>query len=182
MNTADSKRDLRHSLLAQLRAMPAELRNLRSATLRQQLAPYLDTPEPLNIALYAPLPHEVDLMPLLQEYPQHRYGFPRCGKQGYMAFHHVTKADAQLTPGALGILAPLPELPIIPAQEMHVVIVPGVGFTEDGLRLGYGGGFYDRYLPQCPQARIVAAAFPEQICTTLPTEEHDLRIPHIIIA
>jgi 5-formyltetrahydrofolate cyclo-ligase len=65
---------------------------------------------------------------------------------------------------------------------MHLVIVPGVGFTADGQRLGYGGGFYDRYLPRCPQARIVAAAFPEQICRALPTEAHDLSIPHVIIA
>lgn len=80
----------------------------------------------------------------------------------------------------MGILAPLPKLPIIPPQQMDIIIVPGVGFTLSGKRLGYGGGYYDRYLPMCTRARVLALAFPEQIENTLPTDEHDFPIPSVL--
>lgn len=80
----------------------------------------------------------------------------------------------------MGILAPLPELPIIHPQQMDIMIVPGVGFTHSGKRLGYGGGYYDRYLPMCTRARVLALAFSEQIEDTLPTDEHDFPIPSVL--
>ena len=48
--------------------------------------------------------------------------------------------------------------------------------------MGYGGGYYDRFIPRCTRARVLALAFEEQIYDVLPTEEHDLRIPLIITA
>lgn len=167
-------------MLARLRAIPAEQRTVRSAALRSGLRDMLSGPEPLNVAIYAALPHEVDLQPLLQEYPQHHYAFPRCGKGGSMQFHLVTNSELQLRPGAMGIPTPLPELPVIPPQHLHLIIVPGVAFSPDGARLGYGGGYYDRYLPLCPGAIRVATIYPEQLVSYIPTESHDLRIPHLI--
>lgn len=180
MNTAQEKQELRQSILAQLRAIPAEQRNTRSAALRFRLRGILSASGPLNVAIYAALPHEVDLLPLLAEYPQHRYAFPRCGKAGKMQFHHVTDCATQLRPGAMGIPTPQPELPVIPAPELHVIIVPGVAFTRAGARLGYGGGYYDRYLPLCPDAIKVATIFPEQLVCHIPTEAHDLLISRLI--
>lgn len=180
MDTASGKRDLRRNVLAQLRAIPAPLRDAHSTALRAGLAPLLQGAEVLNIALYAPLEHEVNLLPLTEQYPRHRYAFPRCGKQGAMQFHHVTAPAIQLTPGAMGILTPSEHLPVIPPQELDLIIVPGVAFTPAGARLGYGGGYYDRYLPQCTRATIIAAAFPEQMLESLPTEPHDLLIPRIL--
>lgn len=85
-----------------------------------------------------------------------------------------------MEPGAMGIPAPALHRPIIDAREFDIVIVPGVAFTRAGARLGYGGGYYDRYLPRCTRAKILALAFPEQIVEHLATEEHDLRLPLII--
>lgn len=134
----------------------------------------------LKIGIYAPLPHEVDLVPLLREYPQHRYAFPRCLPEHRLCFHHVCCPEQELRPGAMGILAPLPRLPIFTPEEIDILIVPGVAFTPRGERLGYGGGYYDRYLPLCPQARILATAFSEQLVDSIPTEPHDLLIPEIL--
>lgn len=175
------KTELRRRIIHRLQlAASADPTGRRSAALRALLAPLLSADKALHIAIYAPLPHEVNLMPLLHDYPRHRYAFPRCGKGHSMTFHHVICPEQELRPGAMGILAPLPELPIIPPQQMDIIIVPGVGFTLSGQRLGYGGGYYDRYLPMCTQAHILALAFPEQIEGSLPTDEHDFPIPTVL--
>lgn len=179
MQQAQNKKELRRSVLARLRTVTPEQRARRSDELRHQLAPLLSA-APCTIGIYAPLAHEVDLMPLLSEYPQHRYGFPRCEKEHRMNFHHVTEPSGQLIPAAMNIPAPKKDLPIIEPSDFDIIIVPGVAFTATGERLGYGGGYYDRYLPLCRKATLLAVAFPEQIVESLPTEEHDLIIPTII--
>ena len=97
-----------------------------------------------------------------------------------MSFHLVRDPESELKSAAMGIPAPTADLPEIPPEELDLIIVPGVGFTTDGDRLGYGGGYYDRYLPRCTRAQVLALAFPEQIENTLPTDKHDFAIPRIL--
>lgn len=181
-STALLKQELRRAVLSRLKALPAETRARYSANIRNRLAPLLSGETPLNICLFAPLAHEVDLMPLLQDHPQHRYHFPLCLPKRKLAFHLVREPSENLVPGILGILAPKPSLPLLPPESADLVIVPGVAFTQDGKRLGYGGGYYDRYLPLCRQARFISAAFPEQIQETVPHDIHDFTIPLILTA
>ncbi len=176
-----SKQELRRTMLSTLKAAAAQdPAGRRSAALRRLLAPLLRPEKPLTVAVYAALPHEVDLLPLLDEYPQHRFCFPRCGARHRMVFHRVTDPAAQLAPAALGIPAPAEDLPVVAPQDFDLVLVPGLAFTEEGARLGYGGGYYDRFLPLCTHACIAAAAFAEQMLPHVPTDEHDVRIPRII--
>ena len=60
---------------------------------------------------------------------------------------------------------------------MHVA---GVAFDEKRNRIGYGGGYYDKYLSQAGDIYKVAVAFEHQVYQELPCEEHDLR-PDIIV-
>ena len=180
MPTADSKRDLRRAMLERLRAMDSTQRNEQSARLRCAVSPLLHQKDTLTVALYAPMAHEVNLLPLTEQYPQHRYVFPRCTGARCMSFYHVVDVHSQIQPDKRNIPAPIEGLPLIPPNEIDLIIVPGVAFTSTGKRLGYGGGYYDTYLPQCPQAEIIATAFDFQILSDLPTEEHDLHIPRII--
>ena len=128
-------------------------------------------------------PHEVDLLPLLREHPQHAYAFPRCLPGRQLAFHVVREPARELVPGALGILAPLPHLPLMPPEDIDLMLVPGVAFSTDGARLGYGGGYYDRFIPMCVNARLIALAFAEQLVPigSIPTEPHDVRVGQIIV-
>lgn len=180
MNTTGSKRELRQRMLASLRAMPAAQRAEASARLRAALAPLLGGDKALQVGIYIPMPHEVDLLPLLQEYPQHHYAAPRCLPGRQLCFHIIRDIAQDTQPGAHGIPAPRAELPFVPPQELDILIIPGVAFTEQGDRLGYGGGYYDRFIRLCTKAHKVALAFEQQISAFVPTESHDLRIPHII--
>ncbi len=179
------KATLRQAVLARLRAKDSAQRAAESAALRALLSPILAEMEqaltrPLRIALYAPLPHEVDLMPLLQEHPQHCYAFPRCLRGRQLAFHCVQNPTSELAAGAMGILTPGATLPCLAPQEIDLLLVPGVAFTPAGARLGYGGGFYDTFIPRCCNARLLALAFAEQMVESLPTEAHDLQLPQVI--
>ena len=180
MNTTGSKRELRQHMLASLRAVPAAQRAEDSARLRGSLVPLLGGDKALQVGIYIPMPHEVDLLPLLQEYPQHHYAAPRCLPGRQLCFHIIKNVSQDTQPGAHGIPAPRAELPTIPPQELDILIIPGLAFTKQGDRLGYGGGYYDRYLPLCTKAHKVALAFEQQILDSIPTETHDLKIPHII--
>lgn len=180
MTPGEQKKIQRQEVLTRLRAIPAATREEYSARLRRLLSPHLEGAACKNIALYYPLPHEVNLLPLPQEYPQHRFAFPRCMPGRQLQFHHVTVPDAQMKPGAMGIPAPALHLPVIDAEAFDIIIVPGVAFTHAGARLGYGGGYYDRYLPRCTNAKALALAFPEQMVGHIATEAHDLPLPLVI--
>ena len=61
-----------------------------------------------------------------------------------------------------------------------VVITPGTAFTREGDRMGYGGGFYDRFFSEEPEHKRVAVCYPFQIFPVLPTEEHDKRMDVVL--
>ncbi len=177
-----SKKTLRREALVRLKAAAeADPAQLRSVTLRRKLAPYL-TGDAKTVAIYAPLPHEVNLLPLLQEYPLHRFVFPLCLPGHQLEFREVQNIARDMQPGAMNIPEPAPHTQTVSPEDIDLLVVPGVAFTREGDRMGYGGGYYDRFIPCCTRAQIIALAFGEQMYDKLPTESHDLRIPLVITA
>ncbi len=187
MEAAAQKAALRQRILARLKATPLAQRAADSAALRALLSPILEQRgqqlgRPLHIALYAALPHEVNLLPLLHEHPQHHYAFPRCHAARHMSFHRVCDPATELVPGAMGIATPKATLPCMEPAHIDLLLVPGVAFSPAGERLGYGGGFYDTFIPRCPHARVLALAYAEQMVPpgTIPCEPHDIRLPQVL--
>ena len=92
--------------------------------------------------------------------------------------------EGVLVPGAYGILEPAPnKIRPVSVETVDLVIVPGVVFDERGHRLGYGGGFYDRFLPQLRRdAVVVALAYELQIWPDLTSlmADHDQSVALII--
>jgi 5-formyltetrahydrofolate cyclo-ligase len=62
-----------------------------------------------------------------------------------------------------------------------LVLVPGLAFTEEGERMGYGGGFYDRFLSKEPEHMAIALAYPFQLLKSIPVENNDRRIQGIVL-
>ena len=79
---------------------------------------------------------------------------------------------------AFGIREPQPIEPIDP-KEAEVIVCPGLAFDKAGNRLGYGGGYYDRYLKDCPAKRI-GVCFKEQLFETIPHKENDVPMDAVI--
>jgi 5-formyltetrahydrofolate cyclo-ligase len=91
-----------------------------------------------------------------------------------------------LTRGTFQILEPRAELRVLPdrrvaAEELDLVVVPGVAFARRGGRLGYGAGYYDKLLRRVrPDTPLVALAFACQVVPELPLEPHDVLVHRVI--
>ena len=95
-----------------------------------------------------------------------------------LALLEIGSFDRDVRPGAWGI--PEPEAGDLTALgDIGLVIVPGAVFDEQGNRIGYGGGFYDRLLPAYP-GPTVALAFELQIVPAVPTDPHDVPVKKIV--
>ena len=106
--------------------------------------------------------------------------FPVTYPRGLMDAAVPDTPDAYVK-GKFDILSPAPERSrIIRPEEIDVVLVPCVGFDEAGMRLGHGGGYYDRYLPRCPHATDILVAFEAQRLDTVCVGESDVAMDFIV--
>jgi 5-formyltetrahydrofolate cyclo-ligase len=88
---------------------------------------------------------------------------------------------AELEIGHYGIREPKREsIRPVPGEEIDVILVPAVAFDRRGHRIGYGGGYYDRFLPEVPRAVRIGAAFSCQIVPRVPEDPHDLPVDRIV--
>ena len=97
--------------------------------------------------------------------------------EGEMKFYKIDSFD-ELVPGAFGILEPISNKCMTTNEGL--MIMPGVVFDANCHRIGYGKGFYDRYLKMYPQLDTIALAFDLQIVETIEVEAHDV-CPQCII-
>ena len=137
-----------------------------------------------TVGAYMPLPDEVDITPLFQ-----------CSeKQFYVPAFNETSGTyrlAEYTPelkkGKFGV--PEPTVPVFAPEKLDLIIVPGVAFDHAGNRVGRGGGFYDRLLPQYNSVRV-GVCFDFQCLPVLsdegveveeiPAEPHDCNVSLLI--
>ncbi len=141
----------------------------------------------LCIGLFAPLPSEPDIHPLIEEaWAQGKeVALPRMWREGSsprLEWHAVTGWAEVVEPGPFGLREPDPaQCRRIDPAQIDCLFVPGLGFDETGLRLGRGGGFYDRFLGGASTglARF-GLMFTAQRVPRLPREPHDQALPAIV--
>ena len=107
-----------------------------------------------------------------------RVAFPYCCRGGIMDARLVLSLD-ELKPAMLGIPAPADDAPVIGPDEIDLIIVPALTYDSRGFRLGYGGGYYDRYLPQT-RAFMVGVARESLLRDALPHEPHDVSVDCLV--
>lgn len=100
-----------------------------------------------------------------------RVAVPKCGLKGIMKAYSISSLK-ELETGAYGILEPVGSCREVRPEEIGLAVVPCVCCCQSGVRLGYGGGYYDRYLPD---TRAVRAALCRErmMAGDIPTEKHD---------
>lgn len=91
----------------------------------------------------------------------------------------IQNLETDLEKHDYGMLQPKSSCPIIPNNQIALIIVPGIAFDLKGYRLGYGKGFYDRFLPTCPNARTIGIAFQVQIVENTFPQSWDVPVQHI---
>lgn len=129
------------------------------------------------ILLYAPIKSEIDVMPIfnLAKERGKRVAFPRCNvEERTMKFHFIDSLD-DLEIGAYGIREPKEDMPIYdPESTLGVAIcfVPGLAFDAYGYRLGYGKGYYDKFM-NVFRGSTIGVAYTSQILPALPKGKFD---------
>lgn len=139
---------------------------------------WLSTLDRGTMLAYRPIRSEVDIRPAV-EWAWSRgwtVAFPRVEGEELKAVAAANWGDFR--PGAFGI--PEPEGPPLDPAVLDVILVPGVAFDRRGNRLGYGRGYYDRFLRSATGARLAGVAFSGQWLERLPVDPHDVPVQYII--
>lgn len=103
---------------------------------------------------------------------------PRCSNNGYMQAYKIDSFN-QLRHGKFGIMEPINECALVTPELISLCIIPCLAADKNGHRLGYGGGYYDRYLLHTSAVRMVLCA-QNRLLKQLPTETHDLKCDLIV--
>lgn len=196
------KAELRRAVIVRRDALDLDVRAAKSAVVCARLVELMEssgTAGQRTVAVYAAVGSEVDPAAFAAAAAKRgwRVAYPcmlsatdamACGQR--MCMRAVSADDSSAAPfiahptrafAATDIDSN--RCPIVPAAELDMVVVPLVAFDRTGARLGYGGGCYDRYLSTvAPACQIIGIAFDEQRVDQVPTDAHDLPLPHIVSA
>jgi 5-formyltetrahydrofolate cyclo-ligase len=127
------------------------------------------------VMAYMAFGNEISLAPLMDRFGDKRWVIPRIVRQPEPRLILHPYDPARLARHPFGMLEPDASLPVIEPDALDLALVPGVAFDRRGYRLGFGGGFYDRFLPHVAaiQAGVVYAAL---IVDQVPNGPHDRRV------
>ena len=179
---AELKAALRRRLRDAAKNIPPAERAAASAQLRLNLEAQELWRTARSVLFYVPMADEPDILPLVA-------GAVSAGKivmfPGYVSSdnHYVARqvrnVATDLQPGQFGIPEPSAACPLFDLKQLDFTLVPGLGFSFNGCRLGRGRGYYDRLLAQVSGVKC-GAAFDWQVVADIPMEAHDIRLDCIV--
>ncbi len=176
-----NKQELRRQIRTQKRAMtPAQIEE-KSRILGELFVQTEEYRRARTIYGYLPYNQEVRTVPMLEQALRDgkRVAVPKCyGDE--MRFIYMEDLS-QVAPGYAGIPEPIADGPVA-ADETALVLMPGLAFDPQGHRIGYGGGFYDRFLAEEPGHPTLALCYDFQMLPSLETEEFDIPVDRVLWA
>ena len=180
--TGASKAQRRADLLAARRAVPASVHRAEAAALLEHLA--AATAGACTVCAYLPVgtePGSPALVDRLRDLCDEVL-LPVVRDGDHQALLWGRYVPGELAPGRFGLSEPAgPWLPPEAVARAGAVLVPALAVDRTGVRLGRGGGFYDRTLPLCrPGTRLLAVVRDCEVFDALPAEEHDIRMTHAL--
>lgn len=175
-----SKQLLRRELLDIRAVLSRSTRREESAKVRQRLHSLPILRQARVVVGYHPLPTEVDLLPLLRALRREgkTIGLPRVVGRD-LEVRAWRPAD-RLRTGPFRIKEPPPQSPLVEPVRIGAVLVPGLGFDRHGYRLGFGKGYFDRFLAGLPKATRVGIAFRECVRPRLPRTRRDVPMDWVV--
>lgn len=156
--------------------------NTLSVEISNRLLSLLSWKQANTIAITISRGREVDTATIiLQAWKENKtVVIPKCDPESKEMVFRSIKSFDQLEKVYFGLMEPkITETDAVSAEDIDLVIVPGICFDKTGYRIGYGGGYYDRYLMNFKKETI-SLAFSCQIVDSVPKEDHDLPVDKII--
>ena len=173
------KAELRKQVLQEMKAIPREQKQAMDQALTDQFLKHPFYQEAKVIATYLSFPHEFQTQELIEQALKDgkKVLIPKTYPKGRMDF--VVYDPQQLVKTSFGLLEPQGDLEVVDASQIDLIHVPGLAFTTEGYRIGYGGGYYDRYLKHF-SGNTLSTVYPCQIRDFIP-EDHDIPVQEVLV-
>ncbi|MFB5611210.1 MAG: 5-formyltetrahydrofolate cyclo-ligase [Nitrosopumilaceae archaeon] len=171
------KSSLRKVLLEKRDATSEDLMKIASRQIHRNLKKISEFRLAKSIGMYYPIGSEVPTQDIIQEALSNgkEILLPKVVEKE-LEFRKI-KDFSDLEKGSFEILEPKDGCPV--SEKLDVIIVPTVGISRDGFRLGYGYGFYDRFLSK-RKAVTISLTYAKQVVKSVPSSDDDARIDWIV--
>ncbi|MEM6400782.1 MAG: 5-formyltetrahydrofolate cyclo-ligase [Cyanobacteria bacterium P01_D01_bin.116] len=182
MNPGESKlekAELRRDIIKQRQSVSQDEWRGKSQAICQNISNSSLFNQAKTVLAYFSFRHEPDLSYLFLDNKSDNnktWGFPRCVEKSL--FWHLWKPEDKLITGKYGIKEPKPDSPIINPHEVDLILVPCVACDYQNYRLGYGGGYYDRFLssPEWESIPTIGIVFANAYLPKVPVEAWDKQL------
>ena len=173
------KAELRKKILQEMKALSQEQKRAMDRALTERFLHHPFYQEAKNIATYLSFPHEFQTQELIEQALKDgkKVLIPKTYPKGRMEF--VVYHPQQLVKTSFGLLEPQGDLEVVELSQIDLIHVPGLAFTTEGYRIGYGGGYYDRYLEHFA-GHTMSTIYPCQI-QNFNSEDHDIPVQEVLI-
>ena len=173
------KSELRKQVMQEMKALPREQKQFIDQALTERLLQHPFYQETEVIATYLSFSHEFQTQELIEQALKDgkKVLIPKTYPKGRMDF--VVYDPQQLVKTSFGLLEPQGDLEVVDASQIDLIHVPGLAFTTEGYRIGYGGGYYDRYLEHFT-GHTLSTVYHYQVQDFSP-ENHDIPVQEVLI-
>ena len=181
---SETRKTLRGGILAARDQLSPNERRWKNQAVTERLLALPGFAAARNVFVYVSFKSEVETLPLIEHCLQKgvRVSVPlTMPAEHRLLAYAITDPSRDLAPGYCSIPEPRPTLPLVNPASIEIVVAPGSVFDAQGGRLGYGGGYYDRFLhTAAPQALRIGLAFDLQVVEAVPLESHDEQLDYLI--
>ncbi|MGG2064400.1 5-formyltetrahydrofolate cyclo-ligase [Bacillus sp. S14(2024)] len=178
----EEKKRLRKEILQRMNTLSEEQYTTLSAKIADSLYKQREWIEARTIGITLSMEREVNTYAIIEKAWEEGKAIvvPKCNRETKtMTFHQITNFE-QLETVYMNLREPDPSITEeVSAEEINLLLVPGVAFTRKGERVGYGGGYYDRYLVNYKE-KTLSLVFDFQIVSHIPVEPFDKTVQKII--
>ena len=173
------KVELRKKILQEMKTLSQEQKQPMDRALTERFLQHPFYQEAKTIATYLSFPHEFQTQELIEQALKDgkKVLIPKTYPKGRMEF--VVYDPQQLVKTSFGLLEPQGDLEVVEPSQIDLIHVPGLAFTTEGYRIGYGGGYYDRYLEHFA-GHTMSTIYPCQV-QEFNFENHDIPVQEVLI-
>ena len=173
------KAELRKKILQEMKTLSQEQKQAMDRVLTEGFLQHPFYQEAKTIATYLSFPHEFQTQELIERALKDgkKVLIPKTYPKGRMEF--VVYHPQQLAKTSFGLLEPQGDLEVVEPSQIDLIHVPGLAFTTEGYRIGYGGGYYDRYLEHFA-GHTMSTIHPCQV-QEFNLEDHDIPVQEVLI-
>lgn len=166
-----NKEQIRKEVLEARKALTDEYKKQASEIIFEKVNSIV--PEYNRIFVYVNMEDEVQTGEFMKSYED--YAVPKCFEDGHM---EAITGFTMMMETPFGTMEPYDGMDM--SDYVDAVIIPGVAFSKDMDRIGYGKGYYDKYLAKYPKALKVGICFDMQLRDDIEPEEHDVKMDYIV--